>query len=534
MYAKLSSCLTKRYYFNLPVITFNLVYALLTVILYNGMFFKYAYEYNPSWIFLGCVFLGLTTIFFLAASLLFHGRIAKPLAITLIIINSIIFYFMFIFNAAIDKIMLLNALQTDIYEANDLFTPKFLVIFFFWGILPAFLIHKTQLVSSSRRCWIYSLGSAAALLALIMLIRLPVTDAFLRASRGMRYFLAPANYIGAVIAVAKIKAKPTPPLVKIGEDAQMAPYWKNKKKNLFIFVMGETARAANFSLGGYERPTNAPLDPYLEEIIYYDNTYSCGTATAVSVPCIFSGAGRKRFKPGSEVYTENLLDILERVNYKVLWRENNTGCQYVCDRVELEDPCRGKNTCLDEVMLDNLPEKARGYGKNAFIVLHQRGSHGPAYSEHYPKEAELYTPICLRKDFPYCSYESMVNVYDNTIYYTSQFLARTIQQLKTLSAEYNTFMFYISDHGESLGEDGKFLHSAPYETAPDFQKHIPFLIWMPEETARDFGISRSCLAANRSKMHSQDNIFHSVLGLSGISTSLYDPSQDIFAPCRNK
>lgn len=532
MPTQLTSWFKSRFWFNLPLPVFNLIYAVATVILYNGMFFKYVRDYNPSWLFLSCVFIGLTTVFFLAASFLFHGRMAKPLAITFAILNAIIFYFMYVFNAAIDKIMLLNALRSDIYEAGDLFSPKFFGIFLFWGILPMLLILKTQIHPVSRRLQLISCGIAAALLAAVMLIRLPATDAFLRASRGMRYFLAPANYIGAIISVAKIKAKPTPALVKIGEDANITPYWNNQKKNLFVFVMGETARAANFSLGNYQRPTNAPLETHLDEIIYFDNAWSCGTATAVSVPCTFSKDARGKFKPGTEVYTENLLDILKRVNYKVLWRENNTGCQYVCDRIELEDPCRGKNTCLDEVMLNNLQERIKNFEQNAFIVLHQRGSHGPAYSEHYPQDAELWTPVCHQKDFPYCSYDSMVNVYDNSIYYTSRFLAQTIKQLKRLSKEYNTILFYISDHGESLGENGKFLHSAPYDTAPDYQKHIPFLIWMPDNFAQDFNINRNCLLRNKSQYRSQDNIFHSVLGLSGIKTSLYNPELDIFAACR--
>ncbi len=533
MPVKLISKLKTPYWFDVSLITFSLIYSLLTVILYNGVFFKYVHAYNPSWLFLSCVFIGLTAIFFLAALLLFHGKITKPLAITFVIINAAVFYFMYVFNAAIDKIMFLNALRTDIYEAGDLFSPKFTVILFFWGILPAYLIIKTRLTPTTRKHRLKSMGIAAAILAIIMLINFPAADAFLRASRGMRYFLAPANYIGAIIAVAKIKAKPTPPLVKIGEDANITPYWNNKKKNLFVFVMGETARAANFSLNGYQRQTNAPLETHLNELIYFDNAWSCGTATAVSVPCTFSKDTRGKFKPGSEVYTENLLDILQHTGYKVLWRENNTGCQNVCDRIELEDPCRGKNSCLDEVMLDNLPERINNFEKNAFVVLHQRGSHGPAYSEHYPQDAELWTPVCHRKDFPYCSHDSMVNVYDNSIYYTSRFLAQTIELLKSLSKEYNTILFYISDHGESLGENGKFLHSAPYDSAPDYQKHIPFLIWMPDNFAQDFNLNRNCLLQSKSQYRSQDNIFHSVLGLSGIKTSLYNPELDIFASCRN-
>ena len=513
-------------------ITFNFVYALLTLILYNSVFFEHAAEFRADYLFLSGVFISLWLILFLACNILFLGKLRKPLAIFFVLCNALAFYFVYLYNITLDKIMFLNVLRTNFSETKDLLNTKFILIFTFLGIIPSFIIYKSQVISLSAKQQIKTSVLALFLLGTIMLGNYQTTYDFLTYNRNLRYYLLPSSYIGSIISVIKIKAKPRPKLIKIAEDAHKEKYWKNNKKNLFLFVVGETARAANFSLRGYHRPTNEPLIPYLKDIIYYSDTTSCGTSTAISVPCMFSPLPQKDFKAGSEVYTENVLDIMERNNYKVLWRENNTGCQNVCDRVELEDPCKTGKFCLDEIMLQDFDKRMEDFNQDTLIVLHQRGSHGPAYSEHYPQSAELYTPVCKKKDFPYCPQEALINVYDNSIYYTSMFLAQAIEKLQKLSKSYNTIMIYISDHGESLGENGMYLHAAPYDTAPKEQKDIPFLIWLPDSVAQDFNIDKACLKAQATKAYSHDNIFHTLLGLSGIKTKYYDSKLDIFAPCR--
>ena len=326
MLKRLLTFLKRPFFFNVDSLRFNLVYSLLTVVLYNAVFFKHAAEYQSGFLFLGCVFVCIWMTLFIAVSLLFHKHTRKPLAVTLCLLNALAFYFMFIYNAALDKIMFLNVLQTDVYEVRDLLSPKLILIMLFFGIFPAWLICKTRVSPTPLKRQFAAAGGAVALIAAIMLGNFAATDAFLRSNRNLRYYLTPSNYIGSIISVIKIKARPLPDLVKIAEDATLNRYWKNDKKNLFVFVMGETARAANFSLRGYERPTNAPL----------------------------------------------------------------------------------------------------------------------------------------------------------------------------------------------------------------VQKDIPFLVWMPDSFARDFQIDKACLQQQVDKPHSQDNIFHSVLGLSGIKTGLYNPELDIFARCRRK
>ena len=188
------------------------------------------------------------------------------------------------------------------------------------------------------------IAASATLCAAVMLGNYTATEQFFRNHRDAKYYLVPVNYISASLSVWKMRRKSDHPFVTIADDAKLNRYWNNGKKNLFVLVVGETARAANFSLGGYGRPTNAPLDKHRREIVYYGDTTACGTSTAVAVPCMFSRSGRKNFKVGSEEYTENLLDVLQKAGYKVLWRENNTGCKNNCDRVEIEDFCTNVST----------------------------------------------------------------------------------------------------------------------------------------------------------------------------------------------
>lgn len=512
---------------------FNLIYSLFILLAYNSLFLKKVYEITSSALFVSftaiCTFLLLN----IACLLLFHPKTVKPLSILILLCNAFTFYFMSAYNTEVDKIMLLNVLKTDVYEVHDLLSLKLAGFVIFLGILPSLLVYKTQIVFSSYKTRGLSLLLSLLIIAGIILGGFSSAKPFLKNHKSIKYSLIPVNYIGAVISVAKIKLKRKPPLIKISEDAELKPYWKNNKKNLIVFVMGETARAANFSLNGYHRPTNQPLEKYGKELIYFHNFTACGTSTAISLPCIFSVNGRKSFKTGSEEYTENVLDILNHAGYKVLWRENNTGCYNVCDRIEVEVPCRTKH-CLDEIMLQSLEEKIRKNDKNAFVVLHQRGSHGPAYHEHYPESSELYTPVCTNQSLGECSRESLVNVYDNSIHYTSAFLGMIIEKLQKLSSEYNTILIYASDHGESLGEDGRYLHAAPYDTAPAYQKDIPFFVWMPQDTAQALNIDTQCLQNKIRNPYSHDNIYHSVLGLSGIESFTYNPESDIFSSCKKK
>ena len=523
--------------FKLKSWQFIVIYSLFTLLAYNWSFFRKLSEINPSLLFiLGGGIIGFAFLTLSLSILFCASRPTKIIAIFLTLCNAIALYFMTSYNILIDKIMLLNVIRTDIYEAGEVLQLPLLWYLLLGGILPSWLILKTNIefapfateLKNRLKLSLLSLAAASA----VILPNLQHSFTIFNEHKELRYAFVPSNYIGAGIGILKMYDALTRPYTPISTDAKVEKYWHNNQKNLFVLVVGETARAANFSLGGYSRPTNAALEPYFDQLIYYNHFYACGTSTAVAVPCIFSKYSQADFKEGSELNTGNLLDVFASIGYHGLWIDNNTSCQDNCNRIELQSPCTSK-FCQDDIMLKDLASKLRSINRDTFLVLHQKGSHGPDYYNRYPQDWDIpYTPVCQAKNPADCPRQELINTYDNSIAYTSLFLKKTIDILQQLSNEYNLILLYTSDHGESLGENGVYLHAAPYDSAPPEQLHIPAFIWLPPSSAQAFGLDINCLKRRASLRHSHDNIFHSFLGLGGIKTIDYQKSLDVFAPCR--
>jgi lipid A ethanolaminephosphotransferase len=253
---------------------------------------------------------------------------------------------------------------------------------------------------------------------------------------------------------------------------------------------------------------------------------------------MFSDKGRADYEPSRHRNRQNVLDVLQRLGINSVWRDNNSGCKGVCDRLNTADILDFRkaalcdaSACYDEAMLEGLAELINSPGQHKLILMHQLGSHGPAYYKRYPKKFERFTPACQRQNVAECQQSEIVNAYDNTILYTDHFLASIIDVLKQQTGVASSLV-YLSDHGESLGERGVYLHGLPYFMAPSQQTHVPMLMWFSKQYPSVFGIDTSCLRSHRQEAASHDNLFHSLLGLYGVSSSVYQQSLDIFAPCR--
>jgi lipid A ethanolaminephosphotransferase len=222
----------------------------------------------------------------------------------------------------------------------------------------------------------------------------------------------------------------------------------------------------------------------------------------------------------------------------VKWRDNNAGCKGACDRTGMEDLssqapsplCPGE--CYDAVLLEGLPDMLRRAERDTVLVLHQKGSHGPAYHLRYPQPFEIFKPVCRTNQLESCAPREIVNAYDNSIAYTDHNLSATIDLLKTQSGAFDTALLYVSDHGESLGEGGIYLHGLPWSIAPDTQKRVPMLFWMSDGFRSRFHVDRTCLQKRARDALSHDNLFHSILGLLDVQTSAYRGDLDLFRGCR--
>ncbi|HUS25498.1 MAG TPA: phosphoethanolamine--lipid A transferase [Candidatus Binatia bacterium] len=490
--------------------------------------------------------IGLLLLALLAALLALFAwpRVLKPALVVVLLVAAICSYFMDSFRVVIDHSMILNMAETDVHEAADLLRTRFLLHVLLQGVLPAFLVAQANIVYGKP---LAELGRRAALIAICLALIAACVGAqykefslWGRAHREVRLYANPTYPLYSVWQYLRSRSAPAAKkaIEPIATDAtrHAAP---GARPLLVVLVIGETARAANFQLDGYARPTNPRLVA-AGDVINYPDTWSCGTSTAESLPCMLSPLGRAAYSKGTATGEENILDLLKRVGVRVTWRDNNSGCKEMCIRVDTEyfpngrddDLCTG-GECFDEVLLRRLAGYFPPAGGIGLLVLHQKGSHGPAYHERYPAEFRKFVPDCVDANVQQCSREEIANAYDNTLLYTDHVLGTLIALLRTHQEQVDSLMLYVSDHGESLGENGIYLHGLPYALAPDEQKHIPMVAWLSSHAPDALRLDRGCLERESKRRHSHDNLFHSLLGLFAVSTATYVPALDMYQACRH-
>ena len=476
-------------------------------------------------------------------SLLAVRRIQKPVLIALLITAGVTSYYVDVLGVVVDRDMIQNAMTTTFAESKHLITMQFLSRVALYGVLPSLLVLWVRIRRASVGRALVGYGVvgvlSVALLVGLLFTNLKAYSTVLRADKELMGSVQPLAPMGGALRYAKMMLKSTQIVVEpTGRDAKPGPFLaKADKPVLMVIVAGETGRAQNWSLGGYERDTNPELAK--RDIIYYPNTTSCGTATATSLPCMFSPLTMAEYSYEGGLSNENLLDVLMHAGFDVEWWDNNTGDKNIGDRLPVRPRTMKAEDgaefcfpeCIDAVFLKDLQEKADTITKNTAIVLHQIGSHGPSYWLRYPPERELFKPSCQTPELTECSTEEIVNAYDNTIAYTDFFLAQVIDQLDA-SDRVIPAVYYVSDHGESLGEGGLYLHGTPYFMAPEYQTRVPMVLWMSQRFRDSLGVDAGCLKAKAADPVSHDNMFSTVLGMVDVTTTAKDKALDLAGACR--
>ncbi|MFH3491205.1 phosphoethanolamine transferase EptA [Klebsiella aerogenes] len=453
-------------------------------------------------------------------------------------------YFIWTFGVVIDRSMIANIFDTTPAESFALLSTQMVIVLGLSGllmVLVAWWIKVRRPASFWRGATMRLLNIAVSALLIVLVAALFYKDyaSVFRNNKELVKSLSPSNSIVALNSWYAHNRMDNLPLVKIGEDAkQKAVMHNGARKNLTIVVLGETSRAENFSLGGYDRETNPRLKQ--DDVVYFPKTTSCGTATAVSVPCMFSNMPRAHYDEELAHHQEGVLDILQRAGIQVLWNDNDGGCKGACDRVShqnvtnlnLSGECID-GECYDDVLFHNLDSYIDNLQQDGIIVLHTIGSHGPTYYNRYPAEFKKFTPTCDTNEIQSCTQQQLTNTYDNTILYVDYVVDKAIKLLQSKQDRFTTSLVYLSDHGESLGEDGVYLHGLPYSIAPDTQKHVPMLLWLSPDYQQRYGVSSQCLQQQaKTNDYSQDNLFSTLLGLLGVDTREYQAKDDLLTPCR--
>ena len=477
----------------------------------------------------------------LVVTLLAVRRVQKPVLAGVLLIAAVTSFYMDNLGVVIDRDMIQNAATTTLAESKHLITPAFLGHVALYGVLPAAFVIWVR-VRRSPVLWAvggWALGTtlSTALVVVLLFSNYKDFSSVLREDKELLASVQPlAPMAGAVRYVRMLLKSRDLVLQPTGTDAVPGPHLAAAAKPvLMVIVAGETARAENWSLGGYGRDTNPELAR--RDILYFSQVTSCGTATATSLPCMFSPLTRGDYSFEGGLSHENLLDVLVHAGFHVEWWDNNTGHKEIAKRIPsrfmtAEDGAEFcQPECIDGVFMARLRETAASITGNTVIVLHQIGSHGPSYWLRYPPDREIFAPTCKSPEVMDCSGEDIVNAYDNTIAYTDWFLAQVIDLLEA-EDQVIPALYYVSDHGESLGEAGIYLHGTPYFMAPDQQTRVPMVVWMAARFQTALGIAQPCLGRQISTPISHDTMFSTILGMVDVETTARDNALDLTADCR--
>ena len=483
----------------------------------------------PFLISLGLFFSSLTTLFLLA---LCHGKLTRWFLAFFVVAASLAAYYMDQFGVIVDVVMLDNIAQTNPQEFAGLVTPMFVFRAVVLGLIPAWLVLKYTPIANKIWPELKSRLIAMSILLLLLVVAVAPFSAgyasFIREHKITRFYANPTYFTYSIIKYAQALLTPPPSTVvtKVAQDAVNIDTYKQHE--LIIMVVGETARADRFSLNGYKKLTNPLLAK--ENVVSFSNVSSCGTSTGVSVPCMFSVLGRQQYDKEKALHTENALEVLFENKVQILWRDNNSDSKGVATRLKYENfktptlnpVCDAE--CRDIGMLSGLDQYiAARKDQDILIVLHQMGNHGPEYYRRYPPEFAKFKPMCMTGELQNCSQEEINNSYDNAILYTDYFLSEVIQLLKKYDGSHETAMLYVSDHGESLGEKGFYLHAAPYAFAPKEQTHVPAILWLGKHF--DYSIDQAKPFKDYPLSH--DDVFCSLLVAFELQTKTCETKYDM-------
>jgi len=478
-------------------------------------------------------------LFFILFSFVTCPYIGKIITGTLLIFSAASDYCLQYLGIVINHDMIRNLVETDYGEALDFITANFICYVTILGIIPAIGLFFINIVYDNFKKELKKRALCILSGILIIISIFPFFSKYYlffgRNHYQIRYYLNTANYIYGVIRYYKENASINRKFVILDSAPTIIPN-ESEKPVVTVLIIGETARAANFSLYGYKKKTNPLLEK--QDIYVFKDTTSYGTSTAVSLPYMFYPSEKKEFSVIDAKYKQNILDIIKATDTDIIWKDNDGGCKGVCLRVPYTDARIEKTSpycfddyCYDEILLNGLDDYLNHIQKNTLIVLHTMGSHGPSYHNRYPTEMEKFKPVCNTNDLQKCTSEEIINAYDNTMLYTDYFISSVIDILKTKN-NIQTSMLYVSDHGESLGEHNIYLHGMPAKIAPKEQKKIPMILWLSDSLKKNMDIDADCLHKKAAKgTFSHDNYPHTVLGLMRIKTTVYKEKFNLLYKC---
>ena len=487
----------------LPLSVFSCIVSIGTLLLYNIPFFQFVIDKSNEsavWLVASLVVIMLAVNFMMTYLVMFCLRmVGRILLAILSLINATAVYFILTYNVIIDATTIENVFNTRYSEASGFFSWGLWLSMLVFGVLPAlFCLFQPVVIGKAKKLGAY-IGGSLAVILMVGLLNINQTLFISEHDTELGGLLQPWSYIANTYRVISFIQDEQAEEIKL-PDGKIT----DNEKAVVVLVIGESARKANFQLYGYQRDTNPLLSKQKELKVFQAN--SCATYTTAGTKAILEP------KDCDDLY-ELLPNYAFRMGVDVAWRTSNWGeppihiDEYLTD-TELAEQYPDVDSNYDGILFAGLRQRIESSGKNkVLIILHTSTSHGPQYAKKYPKEFEVYKS------------DDIVGAYDNTIRYTDFLLDSLINTLRSMN-DWKSSMIFISDHGESLGENKMFMHGLPMKLAPKEQYEIPFLVW----TSEHFRAYKNNLPA----VLEQHYIFHSVLNLLSIQSPAYNEEYDIF------
>ena len=497
--------------------TFSSIVSLGTLLLYNVPFFRYVAQHTDEpiggklFLFASLVVIMLVLNFMMTYLVMWLLRVVgRVLLAVLAVINATALHFILTYGVIIDATTIENVFNTRYSEASGFFSWSLWLCILGLGVLPALYCLWQPVVYGKAKKLAVCCGSSLAVVLVIALMHIGQTLWISQHDTELGGLLQPWSYLVNTCRVLSSQHDEQAEEIKLA-DGQITDH----EKAVVVLVIGESARKANFQLYGYQRDTNPLLSKQKDLKVFQAN--SCATYTTAGTKAILEP------KDCDDLY-ELLPNYAFRTGVDVSWRTSNWGEPPIHIDEYLTDPELGKlygmSNAYDDILIKGLRERIESSSKNkVLIILHTSTSHGPQYASKYPKDFEVYKPVAKNVEEGEKNVGMLVNAYDNTIRYTDFLLDSLINTLRTMN-DWKSCMIFISDHGESLGENKMFMHGLPMKLAPKEQYEIPFLVW----TSENFRAYKSELPA----VLDQHYIFHSVLNLLSIQSPAYNENQDIF------
>ena len=504
----------------ISLLAFSCIVSVGTLLLYNIPFFRYVADNSNAsvgghiMLQASLVVIMLALNFMMTYLAMFLLRMVGRIVLAILaIINATAVYFIITYSVMIDATTIENVFNTRYSEASGFFSWTLWLFIFGVGVLPALYCLLQPVVVGKARRLAVCCGSSLAVVLVVALLNYNQTLFITQHDTELGGLLQPWSYIANSIRVASFNIDEQAEEIKLA-DGKIT----DQEKAVVVLVIGESARKANFQLYGYQRDTNPLLSKQKELKVYEAN--SCATYTTAGSKAILEPIN-------SDDLYELLPNYAFRTGVDVSWRTSNWGeppihiDEYLTD-TELREQYPDGDQEYDGILFTGLRERIEASKKNkVLIVLHTSTSHGPKYADKYPKQFELYQPVAKNVEEGEKNVALLVNAYDNTIRYTDFLLDSLINTLRSMT-DWKSAMIFISDHGESLGENKMFMHGMPMRLAPKVQYEIPFLVWT-SEGFRDYKPATELPAVLE-----QHYIFHSVLNLLSIQSPAYDKNFDIF------